>query len=187
MQLPDRLVAVMLMRPNSRPQPGCQRSRQAGWCVPMLPANLALGGSVAWPQARKQAGATGAFVAAAVSASGYNSDEEVYATAKALDAAGDVGYDSDDAPAARADAKDVGPIPPLDHSSIAYDEFAKDFYQPAPEVAAMTLAEARGAPSLTAAMCSPSAPAQGICVVQTARGCPSLAVNICSGRAQRLD
>ena len=58
---------------------------------------------------------------------GYNSDEEVYAAAKAIDA-GMVEYDSDDNPIV-LDKKKIEPILPLDHSEIDYDPFTKDFYE----------------------------------------------------------
>jgi hypothetical protein len=53
---------------------------------------------------RKQQGA--AAVAAAIAAEGYDSDEEVYATAKALEQGGE--YDEDDNPLVSAVA---GPMP----------------------------------------------------------------------------
>lgn len=58
---------------------------------------------------------------------GYNSDEEVYAAAKAVDA-GLLEYDSDDNPII-VDKKKIEPIPALDHSSIDYEPFNKDFYE----------------------------------------------------------
>lgn len=63
---------------------------------------------------------------------GYNSDEEVYAAAKAVDA-GMVEYDSDDNPVV-VDKKKIEPIPALDHSSIDYDPFNKDFYEEIPSI-----------------------------------------------------
>ena len=65
---------------------------------------------------------------------GYNSDEEVYATARAMD-----GEDSDEQNA--ADKRKIGPLAPLDHASISYDTFAKDFYDPKPEIALLNPAE----------------------------------------------
>lgn len=58
---------------------------------------------------------------------GYDSDEEVYAAAKAVDA-GMIEYDSDDNPVV-LDKKKIEPIPALDHSSIDYEPFNKDFYE----------------------------------------------------------
>uniref|UniRef100_A0A7N0VHD9 RNA helicase n=1 Tax=Kalanchoe fedtschenkoi TaxID=63787 RepID=A0A7N0VHD9_KALFE len=58
---------------------------------------------------------------------GYGSDEEVYAAAKAVDA-GMVDYDSDDNPVV-IDKKKIEPIPALDHDSIDYEPFNKDFYE----------------------------------------------------------
>lgn len=67
---------------------------------------------------------------------GYNSDEEVYAAAKAVDA-GMVDYDSDDNPIV-ADRKKIEPIAPLDHSEIDYEAFNKDFYEEKPSISGMT-------------------------------------------------
>ncbi|RXH68416.1 hypothetical protein DVH24_030749 [Malus domestica] len=58
---------------------------------------------------------------------GYDSDEEVYATAKAVDA-GLLEYDSNDNPIV-LDKRKIEPIPALDHSSIDYEPFNKDFYE----------------------------------------------------------
>ncbi|XP_072976138.1 DEAD-box ATP-dependent RNA helicase 24 [Typha angustifolia] len=58
---------------------------------------------------------------------GYNSDEEVYAAAKAVDA-GMVEYDSDDNPVL-LDKRKIEPIPALDHSEIEYEPFNKDLYE----------------------------------------------------------
>ncbi|KAI3449387.1 hypothetical protein Pfo_006052 [Paulownia fortunei] len=67
---------------------------------------------------------------------GYNSDEEVYAAAKAVDA-GMVEYDSDDNPIV-VDKKKIEPIPALDHSSIDYEPFNKDFYEEKPSISGMS-------------------------------------------------
>lgn len=58
---------------------------------------------------------------------GYDSDEEVYAAAKAVDA-GMIEYDTDDNPVV-LDKRKIEPIPALDHSSIDYEPFNKDFYE----------------------------------------------------------
>lgn len=58
---------------------------------------------------------------------GYDSDEEVYAAAKAVDA-GMLEYDSDDNPIV-LDKRKIEPIAALDHSSIDYESFNKDFYE----------------------------------------------------------
>lgn len=63
---------------------------------------------------------------------GYDSDEEVYAAAKAVDA-GIVEYDSDDNPIV-VDRRKIEPIPALDHSSIDYEPFNKDFYEEKPSI-----------------------------------------------------
>lgn len=63
---------------------------------------------------------------------GYDSDEEVYAAAKAVDA-GMVEYDSDDNPIL-LDKRKIEPIPPLDHTSVDYEAFNKDFYEEKPSI-----------------------------------------------------
>ncbi|XP_062143248.1 DEAD-box ATP-dependent RNA helicase 24 [Alnus glutinosa] len=67
---------------------------------------------------------------------GYDSDEEVYAAAKAVDA-GMVEYDSDDNPVV-LDKKRIEPIPPLDHSEIDYEPFNKDFYEEKDSISGMS-------------------------------------------------
>ncbi|GAB4841782.1 DEAD-box ATP-dependent RNA helicase 24 [Ancistrocladus abbreviatus] len=67
---------------------------------------------------------------------GYDSDEEVYAAAKAVDA-GMVEYDSDDNPIV-VDKKNIEPIPALDHSNIDYEPFNKDFYEEKPSISGMS-------------------------------------------------
>ncbi|KAG8389570.1 hypothetical protein BUALT_Bualt02G0242900 [Buddleja alternifolia] len=67
---------------------------------------------------------------------GYNSDEEVYAAAKAVDA-GMLEYDSDDNPVVM-DKKKIEPIPALDHSLIDYEPFNKDFYEEKPSISGMS-------------------------------------------------
>ncbi|KAK9804524.1 hypothetical protein WJX73_004516 [Symbiochloris irregularis] len=76
-----------------------------------------------------------------------NEDDEVYAVAKAMDDAQNAGLDDDDdddgydnAPAAGGKQK-IDPLAALDHASIQYDEFAKDFYEEAAEVTKMSHAE----------------------------------------------
>ena len=101
--------------------------------------------------ARRTAGLS---VTADVMAAGYDSDEAVYATAKAVDAAaaaaaaggagngggGVTEYDSDDNPilpgdehaAAAADARSldskIAMLPVVDHAAMEYEDFSKDFY-----------------------------------------------------------
>lgn len=67
---------------------------------------------------------------------GYNSDEEVYAAAKAVDS-GLLEYDSDDNPI-MVDKKKIEPLLALDHSVIEYEPFEKDFYEEAPSIAGMS-------------------------------------------------
>eukprot|EP00850_Spirogloea_muscicola_P023698 SM000379S14411 [mRNA] locus=s379:21663:24756:- [translate_table: standard] len=88
--------------------------------------------------ARRDAGLS---LAAEAMQAGYNSDEEVYAAARAVDA-GSVEYDSDDQAVVVLDKKRaIEPLPPLDHSLVDYEPFAKDLYEEHPEVAAMADAE----------------------------------------------
>ncbi|CAI5503684.1 unnamed protein product [Closterium sp. Naga37s-1] len=109
-------------------------------------------------RARKSAGLS--VAAEAVMGRGYDSDEEVYAAAKAVDAAaaaaaaagaagGAAGsaleYDSDDNPIV-ADSvtslkSKMDALGHVDHSAIEYDEFEKDFYQEHPDVTAMSAAD----------------------------------------------
>ncbi|KAI4329807.1 hypothetical protein MLD38_028152 [Melastoma candidum] len=79
----------------------------------------------------------GLTLAAEALRAGYDSDEEVYAAAKAVDA-GMVEYDSDDNPVVTSDRKRIEPILPLDHSEIEYDEFNKDFYEEKKSISGMS-------------------------------------------------
>lgn len=67
---------------------------------------------------------------------GYDSDEEVYAAAKAVDA-GMIEYDTDDNPVV-LDKRKIEPIPALDHSSIDYEPFNKDFYEEKDSISGMS-------------------------------------------------
>ncbi|XP_076905479.1 DEAD-box ATP-dependent RNA helicase 24-like isoform X1 [Bidens hawaiensis] len=67
---------------------------------------------------------------------GYNSDEEVYAAAKAVDA-GLLEYDSDDNPIV-VDKRKIEPIAALDHGSIDYEPFNKDFYEDKSSISGMS-------------------------------------------------
>lgn len=87
-------------------------------------------------KARKDAGLT---LAAEALQAGYDSDEEVYAAAKAVDA-GLLEYDSDDN-AVVLDKKKIEPIPALDHSEIDYEPFNKDFYEEDPSISGMSYQE----------------------------------------------
>lgn len=84
-------------------------------------------------RAKKDLGLT---LASDVLHAGYGSDEEVYAAAKAVDA-GMLEYDSDDNPVV-LDRKKIEPIPALDHSSIDYEPFNKDFYEEKASVSGMS-------------------------------------------------
>ncbi|KAJ4850340.1 DEAD-box ATP-dependent RNA helicase 24 [Turnera subulata] len=84
-------------------------------------------------RAKKDLGLT---LAADALRAGYDSDEEVYAAAKAVDA-GMVEYDSDDNPMV-LDKKKIEPIPALDHSSIDYEPFNKDFYEEPESISGMS-------------------------------------------------
>ncbi|XP_010507898.1 PREDICTED: DEAD-box ATP-dependent RNA helicase 24-like [Camelina sativa] len=84
-------------------------------------------------KAKKDLGLT---LAADALNAGYNSDEEVYAAAKAVDA-GMIEYDSDDNPIV-VDKRKIEPIPALDHSSIDYEPINKDFYEEAESISGMS-------------------------------------------------
>ncbi|KAG9457854.1 hypothetical protein H6P81_002362 [Aristolochia fimbriata] len=84
-------------------------------------------------KAKKDVGLT---LASEVLQAGYNSDEEVYAAAKAVDA-GLIEYDSDDNPIV-LDKKKIEPIPALDHTSIDYEPFNKDFYEEKASISGMS-------------------------------------------------
>ncbi|KAH7578240.1 hypothetical protein ACOSP7_000549 [Xanthoceras sorbifolium] len=84
-------------------------------------------------RAKKDVGLT---LAADALRAGYDSDEEVYAAAKAVDA-GLLEYDSDDNPVV-VEKKRIEPIPALDHSSIDYEPFNKDFYEENESISGMS-------------------------------------------------
>ncbi|CAG8633989.1 11606_t:CDS:10 [Paraglomus brasilianum] len=65
-----------------------------------------------------------------------DSDEEVYATARAIDA--QLEYDSDDNLIVEPKRKDIEPLSAVDHSQIEYPEIEKYFYEEHPEIAAMS-------------------------------------------------
>lgn len=75
-------------------------------------------------KARRDAGLS---LAAEALHAGYDSDEEVYAAAKAVDN-GQIEYDSDDNAVVTLDKKKIESLAPLDHSDLDYDRFTKDFY-----------------------------------------------------------
>lgn len=75
--------------------------------------------------ARRRNATAAAAVRASVAAQGYGSDEEVYATAAAVDAAS--GYV--DEAALEAAATTMQLLPPVDHAAIEYKEFCKEFYE----------------------------------------------------------
>ena len=114
-------------------------------------------------QTRRQTAAAAAAAAAADAAAGYNSDEEVYAAARAADGAAEgQQYDSDDNPlgAGGVDRKKIEPLPALDHASMEYDEFAKDFYTEHPALAALSPAEVGtgGQSGSRSCLCTPRTP-----------------------------
>ncbi|KFK37476.1 hypothetical protein AALP_AA4G262200 [Arabis alpina] len=84
-------------------------------------------------KAKKDLGLT---LAADAFNAGYNSDEEVYAAAKAIDA-GMLDYDSDDNPIV-VDKRKIEPILALDHSSIDYESINKDFYEEVESILGMS-------------------------------------------------
>lgn len=77
---------------------------------------------------------------ASADASGYGSDEEVYATARAVDDAD--GYDAA-ALTEVADRKKIDPLPALDHANMEYDDFVKNFYEEPPALKALSVLEVR--------------------------------------------
>ncbi|CAG7881242.1 unnamed protein product [Brassica rapa] len=92
---------------------------------------------VSFLKAKKDLGLT---LAADALNAGYNSDEEVYAAAKAVDA-GMLEYDSDDNPIV-VDKRKIEPIQALDHSSVDYEPINKDFYEEVESIARMSEQEA---------------------------------------------
>ncbi|KAJ0239950.1 DEAD-box ATP-dependent RNA helicase 24 [Hirschfeldia incana] len=92
---------------------------------------------VSFLKAKKDLGLT---LAADALNAGYNSDEEVYAAAKAVDA-GMLEYDSDDNPIV-VDKRKIEPIQALDHSEIDYEPINKDFYEEAESISRMSEQEA---------------------------------------------
>lgn len=65
-----------------------------------------------------------------------DSDDEVYATAAAIDA--EMNYDSDEASGAAMVKKDIEPLPRVNHDEIQYPEIEKYFYEEHPDIAALT-------------------------------------------------
>ncbi|MEW5300537.1 MAG: hypothetical protein WDW36_003465 [Sanguina aurantia] len=87
--------------------------------------------------ARRAPGSGSAVGPAAAGGFEYDSDDEVYATAAALELAAG-GNDPDGLLAAAHSRRDVEALTALDHDSMKYEALLKDFYDPAPEVAAMS-------------------------------------------------
>ena len=114
-------------------------------CIHML---ISAWGLHARPWSRRQQGLTtvqarnksrsAAAAASAMVGNGYNSDEDVYNTAENMDRA--LGTDAPDSRVPDGRRK-LEPLPPLDHSSITYQDFTKDLYQEHAEVANLTPAE----------------------------------------------
>eukprot|EP00873_Tetraselmis_striata_P024869 jgi/Tetstr1/445133/TSEL_032931.t1 len=86
-------------------------------------------------EARKKS--KGSAVASAFHGTGYNSDEEVYATADAMAAGAEVEYDANDNPIVAGGKRSVEPLAALDHSAIEYWDFNKEFYSVSKEIAAL--------------------------------------------------
>ncbi|KAI0230904.1 hypothetical protein L0F63_007418 [Massospora cicadina] len=72
--------------------------------------------------------------------SGGDSDEDVYATARAIDLQ-DEGeeYDSEDPQLGQGVKGEVAPLPPIDHSSMEYCEISKDHYKEHEDIANLPL------------------------------------------------
>ncbi|KAL2630787.1 hypothetical protein R1flu_015473 [Riccia fluitans] len=79
----------------------------------------------------------GLSLAAEALHAGYDSDEEVYAAAKAVDN-GSLEYDSDDNPVVTLDKRKIEPLAHLDHNDIDYEPFNKDFYEESAGISGMT-------------------------------------------------
>ena len=47
-------------------------------------------------------------------------------------------YDEDGNPIAPSKTKYIDPLPPIDHSTITYEEFTKNFYQEHQDIAALS-------------------------------------------------
>ncbi|KAJ3300145.1 hypothetical protein HK104_004065, partial [Borealophlyctis nickersoniae] len=67
-----------------------------------------------------------------------DSDEEVYATARAVDAAAGPNDELDELSAAVDRKRDIEPLPPVDHSKIQYLEIEKDFYEEHEDIARLS-------------------------------------------------
>ncbi|KAG0588151.1 hypothetical protein KC19_2G220300 [Ceratodon purpureus] len=85
-------------------------------------------------KARRDAGLS---LAAEALHAGYDSDEEVYAAAKAVDN-GQIEYDSDDNAVVTLEKKKIESLAPLDHNDLDYDRFTKDFYEESASISGMT-------------------------------------------------
>ncbi|KAG6556407.1 hypothetical protein Mapa_002350 [Marchantia paleacea] len=79
----------------------------------------------------------GLSLAAEALHAGYDSDEEVYAAAKAVDN-GSLEYDSDDNPVVTLDRRKIEPLALLDHSDIDYEPFTKYFYEESAAISGMS-------------------------------------------------
>lgn len=86
-------------------------------------------------KARRDAGLS---LAAEALHAGYDSDEEVYAAAKAVDN-GQIEYDSDDNAVVTLEKKKIESLAPLDHNDVDYDRFNKDFYEESASISGMLL------------------------------------------------
>ena len=126
-------------------------------------------------QARRQNASRVAATQAMASAdaSSYGSDEEVYATARAVDDAD--GYDGGEI-ADATDKKKIEPLPALDHANMEYDDFAKNFYEEAPALKSQTFAEARALPSHMSR--SGISPWVAACFIGNHAGCLSALVTV---------
>lgn len=78
----------------------------------------------------RAAAAAAARGTAPLDTAGYGSDEEVYAVAQAIDDANAAAGGHTGAP----ERKDADPLPPIDHSTIAYKPFKRNFYDEHPEL-----------------------------------------------------
>ncbi|KAI9294373.1 DEAD-domain-containing protein [Neoconidiobolus thromboides FSU 785] len=67
-----------------------------------------------------------------------DSDEEVYAMARAVDEQGDVEYDSNDEIVVK-NKKDIEPLKPINHEEIEYLKIVKDIYKEHPDISNLAI------------------------------------------------
>lgn len=68
-------------------------------------------------------------------------EENPNAGLQAEDSDQEIEYDEDGNPIAPKKSKTIDPLPPIDHSTIKYSDFEKNFYVPHDEIAALDTAK----------------------------------------------